>query len=498
MNNNYLEFARYLPIWAVVFPLLMAFVVMYVDRRSAVGRNIITVIASAITFFIVLAMYPVIMAGEIIYLPIAHLVPPFGLSFRVDMLGFGLSLLSSFIWMLATIYSLEYMKKEGHGGRYYPALLLTLSGCMGIFLTGDLFSLFIFYEIMSLISYVLIIHEQTSEALKAGFKYLIVTIMGGLFLFFGIIITYELQGTISLHEGGIITEAGTLSFLAFISFFIGFGMKAGVVPLHVWLPDAHPVAPSPASALLSGIMIKTGAYGILRTVFNVYDHTVIMEAGWHWIMAVIAVISILLGSAVAIAQEDLKRRLAYSSIAQMGYIILGISIMTEEALVGDIFHIFSHAFMKSTLFLAAGAIILRTGKRKISDLAGVGHKMPMTMVAFTIAALAMIGIPPLNGFLSKWSLSMGALEANMPYFVVVLLISSLMNAVYYLPIINTAFFNKVKDDELALKTGLEKSVPLITPILILGLSCLILTVLPLNLPYEISQAAAKLLLTGSY
>jgi len=441
-------------------------------------------------------MYPVIMAGEVITYQFANIIPPFGLSFRVDTLGFGLSLLSSFIWFLVTIYSLDYMKKEDHTDRYYPSLILTLSGCMGLFLAGDLFSLFIFFELMSLVSYLLIIHSETKEALKAGYKYLIVTIVGGLFLFFGIIITYELTYTITLNEIGIISTPSTLAFVAFISFLIGFGMKAGMFPLHVWLPEAHPVAPSPASALLSGIMIKTGVYGLIRVMFHIFDYQMILDANWNIILAVVAVITIFLGSAVAITQENLKRRLAYSSIGQMGYILLGLAIMTESAMIGDIFHIFSHAFMKSTMFLAAGAIILKTGKKNVKDLKGIGHKMPLTMISFTIAALAMIGIPPLNGFISKWSLSLGALEAGQPYYVLVLLISSLLNSAYYLPIINTAFFG-AKDEQKGMPKRLaEAPLRMMMPIVILGFSCLVLSLFPTNLPYEISQMAAKTLLNG--
>jgi multicomponent Na+:H+ antiporter subunit D len=200
------------------------------------------------------------------------------------------------------------------------------------------------------------------------------------------------------------------------------------------------VAPSPASALLSGIMLKTGAYGLFRVIFHVFTVDLMRETGSTTIIAALAIITILLGSAVAITQDDLKRRLAYSSIGQMGYILLGLAILNEQAMIGTIFHVFSHAIMKSTLFLVAGAIIVKTGKRSIKELSGIGREMPYTMLAFTLAALAMIGLPPFNGFLSKWTLSLGALDAGNPYFVVVLLVSSLMNGVYYLPIIIAAFF----------------------------------------------------------
>lgn len=494
---SYYDLVYYLPVGIVLFPFIMTGAIFLAERKSRFMRDVLSVITAAITFIMVAVMYPAIMSGEVIYYQLANIVPPFGISFRVDTLGFGLSLLASFIWMLVTIYSLEYMKKENYTGRYYPALIMTLSGTMGLFLAGDLFTLFIFFEIMSLVSYLLVIHSESKEALKAGYKYLILTVAGGLFLFFGIIITFELSQTITLNQMGIIAEPSSLAFAGFISFLIGFGIKAGMFPLHVWLPEAHPVAPSPASALLSGIMIKTGAYGLIRIMFHIFDYQMIMEANWHLILAVVAVITIFLGSAVAITQENLKRRLAYSSIGQMGYILLGLAILTETAMVGDIFHIFSHAFMKSTLFLAAGAMIMRTGKKNISDFKGIGKQMPLTMISFTIAALAMIGIPPLNGFISKWSLSLGALEAGQPYYVVVLLISSLMNSVYYLPIINTAYFGVADDTQEAKSKITEAPARMVFPVAILGFGCLLLNLFPTNIPFELSELAAKALLNGN-
>jgi multicomponent Na+:H+ antiporter subunit D len=409
-----------------------------------------------------------------------------------------MALLSSFIWMLVTIYSIDYMSSEHGCNRYYPVLIITLASTMGIFMAGDLFTLFVFFELMSMISYVLVVHEETVEALRAGYKYLIMTIIGGLALFFGIIITFEMAGTVSLAGSTLIQEATPLAFFAFISFMIGFGMKAGMFPLHVWLPDAHPVAPSPASALLSGIMLKTGAYGLLRVIFHVFGIGLMRESGWAMILSVLAVITILLGSAVAITQDDLKRRLAYSSIGQMGYILLGMSLLTERALIGNIFHIFSHAFMKSTLFLAAGAIILKTGKRSIKELGGIGKQMPFTMFAFTLAALAMIGIPPFNGFLSKWTLSLGAMDAGAPFYVLVLLVSSLLNGLYYLPIIISAFFGAEPGEGHELIKIDEAPYKMLIPIAILAVSCLLFGLLPTNLPFDLSRVAAEFLLRGGF
>ena len=490
---------NFLPVFMVLFPMFMSVVIFWVSRYSERWRNGLAVGTTVVTFLSVVALYRPMVAGEVIAYNIFDILPGLGLSVRVDILSFCLALISSLVWMLVSIYSIDYMSHEHGTDRYYPIFTFVLGSCLGIFVAGDFFTLFVFFELMSLLSYVLVIHEETKEALRAGYKYLIMTIIGGLALFFAIVIVFELAGTVSLNEGTLVAVPGTMAFLAFINFLIGFGMKAGMFPLHVWLPDAHPVAPSPASALLSGIMLKTGAYGLLRVIYTVFNIPLIQEARWDIIVIVLAVITILLGSAVALTQEDLKRRLAYSSVGQMGYIVLGMVIFTERALIGDIFHIFSHALMKSTLFLAAGAIIWKTGLRNINDLHGIGKKMPFTMGAFTLAAMAMIGIPPLNGFLSKLNLGLGALEAGAPIYVFVLLVSSLLNGLYYLPIIIAAFFGEKHDDEEGHASEVfkmdEATRGMVIPLCLLALFCLVFGLMPGNIFFELSQQAAAFLFT---
>jgi len=489
----------------VLFPIIMAPVIMYSNRISDKLRNGLSVLTAAFTFVLTMTLYPFIKNGGVVQHSLFEIIPNLEISIRLDLLSFSLASLASFVWLLATPYSLAYMSKEHACGRYYPVLIFTLGSCQGIFFAGDLFSLFVFFELMSIIAYILVIHEQTEEALKAGYKYLVMTIIGGLALFFGMIIIFELGGTVSLGVGPIIQEESVLGLVAFICFLIGFGMKAGMFPLHVWLPDAHPVAPSPASALLSGIMLKTGAYGLIRVVFFVYSFQLLHAFDWDDILAVLAVITILLGSAVALTQTDIKRRLAYSSISQMGYVLLGLSIFNTNAITGAIFHIFSHAFMKSALFLAAGSIIWKTGKRNIADLRGIGHQMPITMGCFALAALSMIGIPPLSGFLSKWTLALGALDVGMPGFVLVLLISSLLNALYYLPIIIPAFFEL--PGELTIKhhgdvhheprIKIEEAAPLMLLAIVLLASCtLFFGLTPNNIAYGLSRLTAAFLLGG--
>lgn len=496
----------------IMFPIFMTAVIMYVGQQSERLCNALSLATAATTFLAVVALYPEAVGGRVFEYELFEVLPQLAVSFRMDILSYSLALISSFIWLLATVYSMDYMAHEHGGGRYYPVLMFTLGSCQGIFMAGDFFTLFIFFELMSLIAYILVIHEETADALKAGYKYLIVTILGGLAIFLGVIISFEVAGTVSIGAGPLIEESTTLGWMAFFSFLIGFGIKAGMFPLHVWLPDAHPVAPSPASALLSGIMLKTGAYGLLRMIFNVFSPELMQQANWDLIMAILAVITILLGSAVALTQEDIKRRLAYSSVGQMGYIVLGMTVFNEQALTGDVFHIFTHAIMKSTLFLAAGAIIWKTGKRKIPEMAGLGRQMPVTFACFTVAAFAMIGIPPLNGFLSKWTLSLGFLEGGSAFFVLVLLISSMLNAMYYLPIILPAFLGGEEhaehgeeeeeyehhDEEALVFNVDEASFRMVAPLVILALSTLLFGIFPTNVFFDLSQYTAEFLMTGSF
>jgi len=412
-------------------------------------------------------------------------MPPIGLSFAVERVGLYFALIACLVWTLVSIYAGSYLSGDRRAGRFHTASLLSFAGTLGVGLAGDMFTLFLFFELMSLAAYVLIIHDETQEALGAGFKYLLMTIGGSLGLFLGLILNYQAAGTLSFQEGPFGASAGGL--LAFIGYLVGFGIKAGLFPLHVWLPDAHPVAPSPASALLSGLMIKTGAFGLIRVFYQVFGAQYLRESGWNMILLYLAVVTIFIGSAVAILQDDLKRRLAYSSVGQIGYILAGIAIMDFHGLEGALFHVLGHALMKGSLFMAAGTIIHLTGKRKIEDLSGLGKEMPYTFGAFSIAALSMVGIPPLVGFISKWHLAWGALDARMPWIVIVLLVSSFMNGIYYLPIVISAFF-KEKREGVVFE---DRETPgFYVPVLILAFGIFFVGLLFGNLPLTLAKEAA--------
>lgn len=440
---------NFLPFIIILIPCFGSIVLWRVSLKSEQLGSSFAAGICGLVFFLVSLLYPVVSHGRILAFKITSALP-LPLHFRVDKLGLLLGLISSFLWFLASVYAVEYMKPEHAKTRYHIFSLLSLSSMLGIVFTGDLLTLYIFFELLAFLSLMLVIHEQTPEAMNAGFKYLYMGIVGGLCLLLAIFITYSTTGTLTLAKTGLSALKSSPYFvLIFWTFIFGFGVKAGIFPVHVWLPDAHPVAPSPASALLSGIMIKAGAYGIIRVIYSVFGPPVLANISTGKLLLALGVFTMILGSACAIRQEEIKRLLAYSSIAQMGYIIVGASSLSYWGITGACLHIFYHAFMKGTLFLCAGAFIYKTGLRKLEDLKGIGYRMPLTMICFTLAACSMIGFPPFGGFLSKWVLAKGALQAAEEGIlsngtgvgiIGALLLSSLLNAVYYGPIVIRAWF----------------------------------------------------------
>lgn len=497
-----------LPAIIMFIPFIAAIVAFYLTRLNRKAGEYFSVLTIAALFVAIFSMYGMLKDGGVIFGRFYFLALPYSIFFRVDMLSYFLGLLASFLWLLAAIHSIGYMAHEHAHDRYYAFLFIAFGGCLGCIFAGDLLGLFVFFEIMAVSAYVLVAHEEHGYAMFAGAKYLFMSVAAGLAIFFSLIITYYLSGgNISLNHFGLITENSPLAFFAFLGFLLGFGVKAGIFPVHIWLPDAHPAAPSPVSALLSGVMIKVGAYGLIRVFYQVYGFAFLQEVGWNTIALVLSTITILIGSALALMQDDIKRRLAYSSVAQIGYVVLGISMLSELAFIGAIYHIFTHAFMKGALFLIAGALIVQAGERRISRLGGVGRKMPLTMIAFTLCSLSMVGIPPFNGFVSKWQLCLGALEIGQPFFVILLIVSSLLNSAYYFPIVVSAFFAKtpqletVAGADAASSTGAEhgemhvkwQEAPLnmLIPIMILAIGCIAFVLMPQNWPLEMVKAAVS-------
>ena len=337
---------RVLPFIIILIPFFGCIIVW---RASVKSQQLGSIAAAAIcgcVFLLTCLMYPAVRSGKVLSFKIAMALP-LPLNFRIDQFGLLLALITSFLWFLASVYAIEYMKPEHAKTRYHVFSLLSLSSMLGIVLTGDLLTLYIFFELLAFMSLLLVIHEETPDAMKAGFKYLYMGIVGGLSLLFAILVTYFTTDTLTLTKAGLAAIKDSPHFvLVFWAFILGFGVKAGIFPVHVWLPDAHPVAPSPASALLSGVMIKAGAYGIIRVIYAIFGPPLLTNLPTGKFLLILGIFTMILGSACAIRQIEIKRLLAYSSIAQVGYLMIGMVAVSELGIASVGFYMFMYLFAR--------------------------------------------------------------------------------------------------------------------------------------------------------
>jgi len=373
-------------------------------------------------------------------------LPGLDLVLRADALSILFITLSTVLWLVTTIYAIGYLENSPHRSRFFGFFSLCVTATIGVALAGNLITFVLFYELLTLAAYPLIVHRGTEESHRAGRTYLIYTITGGALLLVGTVWLYGLAGSLEFTHRGFISELVESHRSALIIIFTlliaGLGVKAALVPFHGWLPQAM-VAPAPVSALLHAVaVVKAGAFGIVRVVYDVYGIEFAAGLGVTLPLAILAAVTIIYGSLRALMQDDLKRRLAFSTVSQISYIILGVAIVGPMATIGGLVHLVHQGVMKITLFFCAGNLAETLGIHKISEMDGVGRRMPWTMAAFTIAAFGMIGAPPLAGFVSKWYLGLGALEAGQDWVIFVLIGSSLLNAAYFLPVLHSAWFKK--------------------------------------------------------
>lgn len=363
---------------------------------------------------------------------------------RVDALSLLFAGLSSLLWLCTTVYAMGYLRGAPQRSRFFGFFSLCVASTMGIAMAGNLVTFLIFFEMLTLSTYPLVVHKGTPEALKAGRTYLLYTLSGGAVLLLGIALLHGLVGSTEFTETGVLRDlpADLHPWLAlvFAVLIAGVAVKAAIVPLHGWLPTAM-VAPAPVSALLHAVaVVKAGAFGVVRIVYNVYGIEFAQQLGLLLPLAIVASITIIWGSLQALRQLDIKRRLAFSTVSQVSYIILGVCLFGPIGTIGGLMHLLHQGIMKVTLFFCAGLFAETLGIHKVNELQGVGKRMPLTSTAFTLGALGMIGIPPLAGFISKWYLGWGALEAGLPWVLGVLLLSSALNAAYFLPLIYRLWF----------------------------------------------------------
>ncbi|NOS35578.1 MAG: monovalent cation/H+ antiporter subunit D family protein [Deltaproteobacteria bacterium] len=437
------------PLLAVIVSLVAVIPIVLSSTRPNI-REGWTFAAGIIKFLIVASMVPVILGGSTINYTLLEVLPGIAIRFRVDSLGLLFALVASTLWIVTSIYSIGYMRglKEHSQTRYFSFFALALSGTIGVAFAANLFTLYLFYEMLSLATYPLVTHHQDKKSRASGRKYLTFILGTSIGLVLpAMLIIYSLTGTLEFAGEGILAGKASTTTVAILLLMFVFGFaKAGIMPFHGWLPAAM-VAPTPVSALLHAVaVVKVGVFSIFRVVTGVFGVDLLQTLGLGTVLCYIAAFTIIVASLIAISQNELKRRLAFSTVAQLSYIVLGAALLSPKGLVGGMVHIAMHAFGKITLFFCAGAIFVATGKKYISDMAGIGKRMPITMIAFFIGSLSVIGLPPTGGFFSKWYLILGTLEADKQYLLIVLLVSSFLNAVYFLPIVYNAFFCAPEDN----------------------------------------------------
>ena len=399
-----------LPLWATLIPLAAGIAIYFFKGSWENARKLAALATCLFSLGCVVWTLPLMFTGVVCFDLVNFM--QLGLFFRLDLIGWVFAFLITVVWTLATIFSFAYMDLEHNRPRYYSVLIFTLGATLGVVLAGDFFTLFLFFELMTLSSFILVIHEQDGEAMKAGILYLYLGIAGGLCLLFGILMLFSATGSVDMIPA--LEQLGTMRTGIFVCFMIGFGIKAGLVPLHIWLPQAHPVAPSPASALLSGIMIKTGAYGILRVsliLFSTPDQPGAADAAYLFntggAVMWVGIVTMFLGALMALLQSNMKRILAYSSVSQIGYIAAGLGVAMMMGIeggmgfAGAVYHIINHAFFKAGLFMMVGTIYIYTHELDMSRLGGMFRKMPLVGLTFLVAAFGIAGIPGFNGYPSK-------------------------------------------------------------------------------------------------
>ncbi|MBN2372149.1 MAG: monovalent cation/H+ antiporter subunit D family protein [Vicinamibacteria bacterium] len=428
---------------AVASSLAAAGLILASGRRPNL-REAWTLIAALVKLGLIVSLLPGVCSGIVYQTDLFEIMPGVRLFFRADPLGMVFGLVASLLWLVTSVYSIGYMReiKARSQTRYFFCFALCLSSTIGVAFAGNLLTFLICYEVLTIATYPLVIHNETREAVAAGRKYLVYTLTGGGVLLLCVAWTYRMCGTLDFVPGGFLAgQAPPQSLMVLFALFMAAcGVKAALMPLHAWLPTAM-VAPTPVSALLHAVaVVKAGVFGILRIFGFVFGPSLLKSLGVIPPLAALAAFTIITASIIALYQNNLKRRLAYSTISQLSYIILGAAILTPTAFTGSIMHLANHAFMKITLFFCAGAIYCRTHIESIDEMGGIGRQMPVTMGAFAVASMGLTGVPFLCGFVSKWHLGLGAVEAGEVALVFVLVISGLLNASYFFPIVYAAFF----------------------------------------------------------
>ncbi len=440
-----------LPVFQILLPLLAAPLSVILRRKTLVWQ-LATGVAWASLIIAWNLLQEVQANGPIAY-HIGGWAPPFGIEYRIDILNAFVLLIVTGIAAVVFPYARRSVEAEIPAEKhhlFYAALLLCLTGLLGIVITGDAFNVFVFLEVASLSTYSLISLGKDKRSLTSAFQYLVMGTMGGTSILIGIGLMYAVTGSLNMEDLAIrmaaMEDKRTL-LVAFTFFCVGISLKLAVFPLHQWLPNAYTYAPSTVTAFVAATFTKVSFYVLLRVIFTLFGADLaFLDLHFDKVLLVLGLLGVFTGSLVAIYQENIKRMLAYSSVAQIGYMIIGISFYSVNGLTGGIVHLFNHALMKGGLFMVMGCILLRLGSVQLSDMRGLGRRMPLTMAAFVVGGLSLIGVPLTVGFVSKWYLILAALENNLWPVALLMLVSSLLAVMYIWRVIEVAYFQKPDDD----------------------------------------------------
>ncbi len=460
---------------AIALPLIGAPLIALLGPRPNL-REAATLITGGLLVLVVLSLVPEVLAGARPGIQLLEIMPGLALDFKIEPLGMLFALIASVLWIITSIYSIGYMRShhEENQTRFYVFFAVAIAAVMGVAFAGNMLTLFIFYEVLTLSTYPLVTHHRTPEAMRGGRVYMgLLTSTSVGFLLLALVWTWHLTGTLDFTPGGILAGKASDTVIGVLLALYAFGTgKVALMPFHSWLPSAM-VAPTPVSALLHAVaVVKAGVFTVMKVVVYVFGIDLLDHTGLSTWLIYAAGGTILIASLVALTKDDLKARLAYSTVSQLSYIVLGAALANSWGVIGGSMHIAMHACGKITLFFCAGAILVATHKTRISDMKGIGRPMPFTMCAFLIGSLSIIGLPPFAGAWSKWYLVLGAMDARQFFAVGVLIISSLLNIVYLLPIVVNAFF--VPAEEEAGGGIKEAPVACVVPLLLTAAGCLIL------------------------
>ena len=475
-----------LPAVAVAVPLLGAALVAALGSKPNVREGVSIALALA-TLGLVVSMLPGTTDGRVASAVLLELSPGIHVTLRADAAGMLFATLASFLWVLTAVYSIGYMRglEERKQGRFFAAFALSIGAALGVALAANLLTFVLFYELLTLFTYPLVIHRESDEAVRAGRKYLLYTLGGGLALIGGTAWLALLGIDTTFSEGGVpglLAEGSGTVWALFVLLAGGVIVKAAVMPLHSWLPAAM-VAPTPVSALLHAVaVVKAGVFGVVRVLIFVFGVDLLRDTGAWQALAIGAAATVVLAALLALRHDNLKRRLAYSTVSHLSYIVLGVALLSPLSITGALLHLIGHGVTKITLFFCAGAIHARTHRENVSELDGIGVQMPVTMGAFALASLSMAGLPPFVLFASKWYLGAGAVDASAAAFLFVYIVSGVLSAGYLFPIVVRAFWRSSPSFAWLGWRG-EASLKMVVPLAVTGLLALIWGIAP-DLPFS--------------